>query len=104
MGLSPASVAQLDPALPDVARYRVWAVAENGSIYFLERTSDCASALRRRGDAAPLLCVDRSRRTGPGGFSLNPRGDAMYVTISLWDGGDIGFMPLTVEPEESGPH
>jgi hypothetical protein len=104
MTLSPASVAQLDPALPDVARYRVWAVAENGSIYFLERTSDCASALRRRGDAAPLLCVDRSRRTGPGGFSLNPRGDAMYVTISLWDGGDIGFMPLTIEPEESGPH
>jgi hypothetical protein len=25
---------------------------------------------------------------------MSPRGDVIYVTLSLWDGGDIGFMPL----------
>jgi hypothetical protein len=102
--LSPASVRQLDPSVPEVGRYRAWAVAADGGIYFLERTWECASALRRLGDASPLLCVDRNRRGGPSGFSMSPRSDAIYVTISLWDGGDIGFMPLPIEPEVSGPH
>ena len=48
------------------------------------------------------LCVDRNRRNGPSGFSLAPRSDAIYVTLSLWDGGDIGFMPLAVASEPVG--
>jgi hypothetical protein len=89
--------------VPEVARYRAWSVGSDGRIYYFERTTDCASALRRLGDDKPLLCVDRNRRSGPSGFSLAPRNDAIYVTLSLWDGGDIGFMPLTIQPEAVRP-
>lgn len=103
LDLTPGSVRQIDAEVPEVARYRAWSVDSEGRIYFFERTPDCASALRRLGDERPLLCVDRNRRSGPSGFSLSPRSDAIYVTLSLWDGGDIGFMPLTIEPESVGP-
>ncbi|HEY1142061.1 MAG TPA: winged helix-turn-helix domain-containing protein [Lysobacter sp.] len=100
--LSAGSVRQIDNEVPEVARYRAWSVGSDGRIYYFERTTDCASALRRLGDDKPLLCVDRNRRSGPSGFSLTPRNDAIYVTLSLWDGGDIGFMPLTMQPEAVG--
>jgi Tol biopolymer transport system component/DNA-binding winged helix-turn-helix (wHTH) protein len=100
--LSPASLRQVDAEVPEVARYRAWSVAADGRIYYFERTPDCASVLRRLGDEKPLLCVDRNRRSGPSGFSLAPRNDAIYVTLSLWDGGDIGFMPLSVPTEPIG--
>jgi Tol biopolymer transport system component/DNA-binding winged helix-turn-helix (wHTH) protein len=102
LALSPGSVRQIDAEVPEVARYRAWAVASDGRVYYFEPTPDCASALRRVGDAESLLCVDRNRRNGPSGFSLTPRSDAIYVTLSLWDGGDIGFMPLAVAPEPIG--
>jgi Tol biopolymer transport system component/DNA-binding winged helix-turn-helix (wHTH) protein len=102
LALSAASIRQIDPRVPEVGRYRAWSVAADGHIYYLERQPDCASALRRLGDDKILLCVDRSRRSGPSGFSLAPRSDAIYVTLSLWDGGDIGFMPLTVASEPIG--
>ena len=101
--MSAGSVRQIDNEVPEVARYRAWSVGSDGRIYYFERTTDCASALRRLGDDKPLLCVDRNRRSGPSGFSLAPRNDAIYVTLSLWDGGDIGFMPLTIQPEAVGP-
>ena len=100
--LSAGSVRQIDANVPEVARYRAWTVAADGRVYYLERQPECASALRRLGDAKSLLCVDRNRRSGPSGFSLAPRSDAIYVTLSLWDGGDIGFMPLPLEPEPVG--
>ncbi len=103
LNLSAASIRQIDEQVPEVARFRAWSVAADGRIYYFERQPDCASALRRLGDDKPLLCVDRSRRSGPSGFSLAPRSDAIYVTLSLWDGGDIGFMPLTIAPEPVGP-
>jgi Tol biopolymer transport system component/DNA-binding winged helix-turn-helix (wHTH) protein len=102
MTLSASSVRQVDAVIPEVSRYRAWSVARDGRIYYFDRTVDCTSALRRLGDAAPLLCVDRNRRSGPSGFSMSPRGDVIYVTLSLWDGGDIGFMPLPVHPEPIG--
>lgn len=102
MALSPASIRQIDAVVPEVSRYRAWSVAADGGIYYFERTAGCASALRRLGDAAPLLCVDRNRRSGPHGFSMAARSDVIYVTLSLWDGGDIGFMPLAVRQEPIG--
>jgi Tol biopolymer transport system component/DNA-binding winged helix-turn-helix (wHTH) protein len=102
LSLSATSIRQIDPRVPEVGRYRAWSVAADGRIYYLERQADCASALRRLGDDRTLLCVDRNRRSGPSGFSLAPRSDAIYVTLSLWDGGDIGFMPLAVAPEPIG--
>ena len=102
LALTAGSVRQIDEQVPEVSRYRAWAVAGDGRIYYFERQPECASALRRLGDPKALLCVDRSRRSGPSGFSLTPRGDAIYVTLSLWDGGDIGFMPLTVSAEPIG--
>ena len=100
--LSAASVRPVDAAVPEVSSYRLWSVSGQGDVYYFVRTSDCASALRRLGDAAPPLCVDRNRRSGPSGFSLSPRGDVIYVTLSLWDGGDIGFMPMSMPPEPIG--
>ncbi|GAB3350249.1 winged helix-turn-helix domain-containing protein [Lysobacter tyrosinilyticus] len=100
--LSPGSIREIDAEVPEAGRYRAWAVSADGRIYFFQPTADCASALRRLGDAESLLCVDRNRRNGPSGFSLAPRNDAIYVTLSLWDGGDIGFMPLTMASEPIG--
>ncbi len=104
LDLAPASIRQVDEHFPSVARYRAWSVANDGSIYYFHRQPGCASALVRLGAATPLPCVDRNRRSAPSGFSLDPRGDAIYVAISLWDGGDIGFMALSlpVEPVGSG--
>jgi len=102
LALSAGSIRQIDTAVPEAARYRAWAVASDGHVYYVEPTPNCASALRRVGDAESLLCVDRNRRSGPSGFSLAPRSDVIYVTLSLWDGGDIGFMPLAVAAEPIG--
>lgn len=102
LDLSVGSVRQIDADVPEVAHYRAWSVGSDGRIYYFARTPECASTLRRLGDTKPLLCVDRNRRSGPSGFSLAPRNDAIYVTLSLWDGGDIGFMPLTIPPEVVG--
>jgi Tol biopolymer transport system component/DNA-binding winged helix-turn-helix (wHTH) protein len=102
LALSAASVRQVDAAVPDVSSYRLWSVSGQGQVYYFMRTSDCASALRRLGDASPPLCVDRERRSGPSGFSLSPRGDVIYVTLSLWDGGDIGFTPVSMPSEPIG--
>ncbi|HEU0306187.1 MAG TPA: transcriptional regulator, partial [Lysobacter sp.] len=102
LALSAGSIRQVDAVVPEVSRYRAWSVAGDGRIFYFDRTVDCASALRQFGEAAPLLCVDRNRRSGPSGFSMTPRGDVIYVTLSLWDGGDIGFMPLPVDPEPIG--
>jgi hypothetical protein len=95
-------VRQLDATVPEVASFRAWNVAPDGRIHYFQRRPDCASTLMRLGDPKPLLCVDRSRRSGPSGFSLGPRGDVMYVTLSMWDGGDIAYMPLPVSPEVVG--
>ena len=100
--LSPGSIREIDSEVPEAGRYRAWAVSADGRVYFFQPTADCASALQRLGDTESLLCVDRNRRNGPSGFSLAPRNDAIYVTLSLWDGGDIGFMPLTMASEPIG--
>ncbi|QSX79508.1 winged helix-turn-helix domain-containing protein [Agrilutibacter solisilvae] len=103
LDLAPASLRQLDPLRPEVSRFRAWGVGEDGSVLLLQRTRDCASAIRRLGDDSAPVCVDRQRRAGPQGFSVAPRGDAIFITVSLWDGGDIGYLPLPSPPEEAGP-
>ncbi|GAB3389501.1 winged helix-turn-helix domain-containing protein [Lysobacter fragariae] len=102
VGLGAGSIRLLDPMAPDPARYRSWSVAEDGAIYFLERGSDCASLLRRAGDPSSPRCLDPIRRAGGNGFSLSPRADAVFLTLSQWDGGDIGFMKLPQAPEVVG--
>lgn len=103
LGLTPTSQRQLDPLVPEVSRYRSWGVGEDGSVLVLERTPGCASSLRRLGEPEQPVCIDARRRAGPNGFSVAPDGSAIYITISLWDGGDIGFMSLPIAPEEVGP-
>jgi Tol biopolymer transport system component/DNA-binding winged helix-turn-helix (wHTH) protein len=103
LALDPARQRQLDPLVPDVSRYRAWGVGEDGTVFVLERTPACAASLRRLGEASGPVCIDRQRRAGPHGFSVAPDGSAIYITISLWDGGDIGFMSLPTAPEEVGP-
>lgn len=134
LSLAPDSVRVIDPAHPDVARYRAWAVDGRGQPWFLERRPDCVTALRPphgasapghgpdaisraagsaasagAGDTVPVgasgdaICVDRTRRSGAGGFSLGASGE-VYLTLSEWDGGDIGFLTLPEAPEAAGPY
>jgi len=103
LALSPASVRELDAQTPSVAGYRAWTVADDGGIYVMERTPNCSSALRRLGGDKTTRCIDRERRAGPHGFSVSTRTNALFITVSEWDGGDIGFMALPTAAEVAGP-
>lgn len=107
LGLSPGSVRELNAEEPISDRYRLWAVAGDGQIRYLEQLQSCAARLRRIGlgdatKAAPL-CLDQSRRAAVNGFSVSPRGDAIYVALVEWDGADIGYMDLQGPPKTEVP-
>ncbi|NUO74453.1 MAG: biopolymer transporter Tol [Lysobacter sp.] len=107
LALSPGSVRELNAEEPISDRYRLWAVAGDGEIRYLEQLQNCAARLRRigLGDAttAPPLCLDQSRRAAVNGFSVSPRGDAVYVALVEWDGADIGYMDLLPAPKTEVP-
>lgn len=104
--LSAASVRRIDSEGPVAENYRLWAVGANGQVSYLERLLGCAARLRRTVPAdarAPPRCLDQSRRSAVNGFSLSPRGDAIYLALADWDGADIGFMELPEEPKTMVP-
>ncbi|MFD0740030.1 winged helix-turn-helix domain-containing protein [Lysobacter koreensis] len=105
LALSPGSVRQVDAELPLAASYRQWTVGSDGQLWFIDRQPDCGARLRRRAAGSPAAaamsrCLDPERVPGIGGFSISPRQDAAFSTLSQWVGGDIGFMALP-EPQES---
>ena len=105
--LQPGSVRELNAEEPISDRYRLWAVAGDGQIRYIEQLQTCAARLRRIGlgdaPAAPPLCLDQSRRAAINGFSVSPRGDAVYVALVEWDGADIGYMDLLQAPKTEVP-
>ncbi|HEY0505858.1 MAG TPA: winged helix-turn-helix domain-containing protein [Lysobacter sp.] len=106
LDLSAASVRRLDPAQPTADRYRLWAVAGDGEIRYLEQLQGCAANLRRLipAETGPGRCLDQTRRSAANGFSLGgPRGDVAYVALVEWDGADIGFMELPQETKAVMP-
>lgn len=107
LALSPGSVRELNAEEPISDRYRLWAVAGDGQIRYIEQLQTCAARLRRIGlgdaPAAPPLCLDQSRRAAINGFSVSPRGDAVYVALVEWDGADIGYMDLLQAPKTEVP-
>jgi Tol biopolymer transport system component/DNA-binding winged helix-turn-helix (wHTH) protein len=104
LDLNPASVRQVDDDGPASDRYRLWSVAADGRVVYLEQLQGCAARLRRLGQASPPppSCLDQTRRSAPTGFSLAPR-DVIYVSLAEWDGADIGFMELPSESKEHVP-
>ena len=102
LDLSAASVRRIDAAEPTAERYRLWFVAPNGEIRYMEQLQDCAANLRQLGaGGGPGRCLDQTRRSAINGFSLGgPRGEAAYMALVEWDGADIGYMEL---PKETAP-
>ncbi|HEY5851941.1 MAG TPA: winged helix-turn-helix domain-containing protein [Lysobacter sp.] len=108
LDLTAASVARIDESEPTSDRYRLWAVAPDGEVRYLEQLQGCAASLRRilTTDEAtlPSSCLDQTRRSAINGFSLGgTRGDVAYVSLIEWDGADIGYMDLPEEPKAFVP-
>ena len=106
LDLGAASVRQVSASVPTADRYRMWTVAPDGEIRYLERLQDCAASLRRivPADPAPPRCLDQLRRSAVNGFSLGgPRNEAAYLALVDWDGADIGYMELPKETTEVVP-
>ncbi|RPE75747.1 WD40 repeat protein [Vulcaniibacterium tengchongense] len=99
--LSPLSRHRLNAEAPELERNRMWAVAPDGGVLYLDQRQGCAALLRRAepsGGQAPARCLDQTRRSALNGFGLSPRGDALFLALVEWDGADIGFMELSEEP------
>lgn len=107
LDLSAASVTRIDEVEPTSDRYRLWALAPDGEVRYLEQLQGCAASLRRivpADTAAVASCMDQTRRSAINGFSLGgPRGDVAYVALIEWDGADIGYMELPEEPKAFVP-
>lgn len=104
LNLAASSVRQVDGDGPAPDRYRLWNVAADGQVVYLEQLQGCAARLRQLGRPSPppASCLDQTRRSAPTGFSLAPR-DVIYVSLAEWDGADIGFMELPSESEQHAP-
>jgi len=107
LDLTAASIVRIDASEPTSDRYRLWSVAPDGEVRYLEQLQGCAASLRRilpvQTDA-PASCMDQTRRSAINGFSLGgPRGDVAYVALIEWDGADIGYMELPEEPKAFVP-
>ncbi|WP_342316090.1 winged helix-turn-helix domain-containing protein [Lysobacter sp. FW306-1B-D06B] len=106
LDLSAASIRRISAADPTADRYRMWSVAPDGEVRYMERLQDCAASLRRivPSDTAPPRCLDQTRRSAINGFSLGgPRGDVAYLALVEWDGADIGYMELPKETTDVMP-
>lgn len=107
LSLAPGSIRVVDPSRPTRWRYQTWAVAEDGSIDYLEPRSDCLSSLRRIGaserDAAeptPVRCLNSDRLSATTSFSSSSRLDAVFAAQAVEDGTDIGLMALPMASSE----
>ncbi len=98
--LDPGSIRQVSEDRPSRWRYRTWTVARNGSVDYLSNRADCATLFSRLtpGAVPAEYCLDADRLSAGNGFSAQPDGNALYLTLAVADGADIGVMPLAQAP------
>ncbi len=96
--LTAGSIRQLSDRLPTRWRYRMWSLAPDGRVAYLDGDAACRSrmnvhAITADGLGAPdVRCLSVEQRSATNGFSA---ADAAWaVSVASEDGSDIGFMPL----------
>jgi len=101
--LDGASLANVDEDRPGRWRYRSWALAGQGRVYYLAPTAECFSQLSGLGAAArePAGCIAADRFSTTNGFSVGREDGALYMALSAADGAGIGFMTLPKPPPPS---
>ncbi|MGB3392066.1 MAG: winged helix-turn-helix domain-containing protein [Stenotrophomonas sp.] len=99
VALSPASIRRIGEDAPSRWRYRTWALGAGGVIEYLRADADCQSRLVRLDgpNRGTVDCLQADASAGTNGLSLAPSGDAVYVTLTLSDGTNIGVMPVPGE-------
>lgn len=104
LALEQDSIRVVDPAKPTRWRYQTWAVAEDGSIDYLEPRPDCLSSLRTLGEekvpAVAARCLNPDRLSATTSFSSSSRLDAVFTAQAVDDGTDIGLMAIRPAPSE----
>ncbi|MCD9127016.1 winged helix-turn-helix domain-containing protein [Luteimonas fraxinea] len=101
------TVVRLSDALPSRWRYRSWALADDGTLAYLDTVPSCRSRMSRyriegeglRSDDS--VCVDPATYNAVNGFSA-ANGD-WYISLASEDGSDLGFMALPAsQPSYAG--
>lgn len=96
LSLSPGSIRRIDPDLPARERYRMWALAPDGTVAYIDRTADCLTRIRGiAGGGWPAYCISEDARATTTGFSIAPDGGSLHIALARSDGTDIGLLPLT---------
>ncbi|WP_058833714.1 winged helix-turn-helix domain-containing protein [Luteimonas abyssi] len=103
--LKEASLQRLHDTRPTRRGYRAWAVAPDGAtVSALAEGPHCLSGLTRwpiaKGASMPSseICLSADRQASSSGFSIDPRSGALYVSMVVEDGMDIG---LTTVPSRA---
>lgn len=95
LALSPGSIRRIDADFPARERYRMWNVAPDGTVDYLDRTSECLTQLRGiAGSPLRPSCISRDARAATTGFSVTPDGKTLHIPLARSDGTDIGLLPL----------
>lgn len=99
LGLAAGSIRKIDAERPVRWRFQAWAVAEDGSIDYIEPQPACLSSLRRIGvdDAvghATHRCLDRDHLSATTGFTSSSRANVVISAQAVDDGTDIGLMAV----------
>lgn len=103
--LAPSTIQQLSGDRPSRWRYRAWTVSGQGSIDYVDESTECGTGLQRINEESDWVrsCLDRSRLSAGNGFSATPDGNALLLSIAVTDGADIGVMSLPVDPVDAFP-
>jgi len=98
--LDAASLATIDQEAPGRWRYRNWALAGQGRVYYLAPGPNCFSQLSNLGAAvhATPRCVAADRFSTTNGFSVDRHDGSLYIALAAADGAGIGFMALPKAP------
>ena len=75
-------------------------MAGNGAVEYLHVDAGCQSRLTRlQGpERGTPRCLQSDAAAGSNGLSVAPGGEAIYVSLALADGTDIGVMPVAADP------
>ncbi|MBW3550404.1 MAG: winged helix-turn-helix domain-containing protein [Proteobacteria bacterium] len=103
LALSPGSVRQVSQDAPARWRYQSWAVAEDGSVDYLDSLRGCLAMLRPIAGTAATAdtskCLHPDRLASTTGFSVSAQADAVFVALAIADGTDVAFMPVPAPTE-----